>query len=132
VTLAGAVDVSGPFEPVALPPAATTATAGDGYGVRLHAGTPAVGKQAKLSFDVTRAGQPVALAPYLGARGHLVALRSSDLAYLHVHPTAEPGAPVGRVSFETQFATAGRYRLFVQFKHDGRVHTAAFTVRVAR
>ena len=26
----------------------------------------------------------------------------------------------------------GRYRLFLQFKHDGRVHTAAFTQEVTR
>ena len=26
------------------------------------------------------------MEPYLGAKGHLVALREGDLAYLHIHP----------------------------------------------
>ena len=30
------------------------------------------------------------------------------------------------------FPTAGRYRLFLQFQVDGRVHTAAFTQEVGR
>ncbi|NKX51639.1 hypothetical protein HER39_13910, partial [Arthrobacter deserti] len=45
-----------------------------------------------LTVIVTRGGQPVkTLEPYLGAYGHLVALRAGDLAYLHVHP--EGAAP---------------------------------------
>ena len=32
----------------------------------------------------------------------------------------------------TEFPSAGRYRLYLQFKHDGRVHTAEFTLQVAR
>ena len=42
----------------------------------------------------TRDGQPVtALQPYLGAFGHLVALREGDLAYLHVHPEGAVPSP---------------------------------------
>ena len=37
-------------------------------------------------LTVSRDGAPVAVQPYLGAFGHLVALREGDLAYLHVHP----------------------------------------------
>ena len=32
--------------------------------------------------------------------------------------------------FETEFPTPGSYRLFLQFKHAGEVHTAAFTREV--
>ena len=64
---------------------------------------------------------PVALQPYLGARGHLVVLREDDLAFLHVHPTGDG------VEFETELAKDSRYRLYLQFKHAGRVHTAEFT-----
>ncbi|WP_432765762.1 hypothetical protein [Nocardia cyriacigeorgica] len=41
------------------------------------------------------------LDPYLGAYAHLVALRTEDLAYLHVHPQGEVGTspPGPRVSF---------------------------------
>jgi hypothetical protein len=80
-----------------------------------------------LAFTVTRDGEPVAVQDYLGAKGHLVALREGDLAFLHVHPDAD------RLRFEAHFPTAGRYRLFLQFKTtDGRLHTAAFTEEVTR
>ena len=80
-----------------------------------------------LTFTVTRDGAPVAIQDYLGAKGHLVALREGDLAFLHVHP--DPN----RLRFEATFPTAGRYRLFLQFKTaDGRLHTAAFTREVTR
>jgi hypothetical protein len=66
------------------------------------------------------------LQPYLGAKGHLVALREGDLAYLHTHP-------VGRaLRFGVAYPSAGRYRLFVQFRHQDAVHTAAFTRNVGR
>jgi YD repeat-containing protein len=80
-----------------------------------------------LRFSITRDGRPVAVQDYLGAKGHLVALREGDLAFLHVHPDQN------RLRFEATFPTAGRYRLFLQFKTtDGRLHTAAFTTEVAR
>ena len=80
-----------------------------------------------LAFTVTRDGAPVAIQDYLGAKGHLVALREGDLAFLHVHPDEN------RLRFEATFPTAGRYRLFLQFKTaDGRLHTAAFTREVTR
>ena len=66
------------------------------------------------------------LDQYLGAKGHLVALREGDLAFLHVHPDAD------RLRFRATFPTAGRYRLFLQFQVDRRVHTAAFTHEVSR
>ena len=34
--------------------------------------------------------------------------------------------------FHTELATAGRYRTFLQFKRDGVVHTARFTLEVGR
>ena len=66
------------------------------------------------------------LQPYLGAYGHLVALRDGDLAYLHVHPqhTDTAGPDIG---FDADVPTAGTYRLFLDFQHAGVVRTAAFT-----
>jgi hypothetical protein len=66
--------------------------------------------------------------PYLGADGHLVVLRQGDLAFLHVHPSGNAGDEA--VAFEATLPTAGRYRMFLQFRHDGRVHTAEFTEEV--
>ena len=76
-----------------------------------------------MRFAISRGGRTIRTQPYLGARGHLVALREGDLAFLHVHPAEGLG-------FMATFPSAGRYRLFLQFKHDGRVQTVAFTQEV--
>jgi hypothetical protein len=125
-TLAADLNVDGDADYRPLPAPRLTADTGDGYDVRLEAGPVRAGREAELRFAVTRDGQAVETAPYLGARGHLVALRDGDLAYLHVHPSGDS------VAFESEFPAAGRYRLYLQFKHDGRVHTAAFTLEVSR
>lgn len=118
-TLAGDLRVDGSANLRALPPAAPVATTEDGYEVRLAS------SGGELRFTITRGGETVRTEPYLGAGGHLVALREGDLAFLHVHPTEHDS-----VAFEATFPTPGAYRLFLQFKHEGRVHTAAFTHEV--
>ena len=120
-TLGIDVSVPGRFEPRALPEPANVASAGGGYRVRL------ADRGGELRFTVTKDGREVTdIEAYLGARGHLVALREGDLAYLHVHPESE--ATEGRdIRFAVDYPSEGRYGLFLQFKHDGRVHTAAFT-----
>jgi hypothetical protein len=125
-TLATDITVDGPLHSRTLPAPGTSASTGDGYEVRVTDEPVHAGEEAELRFTPTRGGKPVAVEPYLGARGHLVALRQGDLAYLHVHPLDDAAAG-SAVTFATEFPTAGRYRLFLQFKHAGRVHTAAFT-----
>ncbi|MDP3892817.1 hypothetical protein [Nocardioides sp.] len=101
----------------------------DGYTVQLD-GDLVAGEESELTLTVRRDGQPVELQPYLGARGHLVALRASDLGYLHVHPEEGQGDDTGAtaVTFHTLLPHDGGYRLFFDFRHDGVVRTAAFTV----
>lgn len=124
-TLGVDLRVPGPYEPRELPHPATTASAGDGYEVALQA------DGAELAFTVRKDGREVTdLEPYLGARGHLVALREGDLAYLHVHPGS--AATEGRdIRFAVEFPSEGRYALYLQFKHEGRVRTAVFTHETA-
>jgi hypothetical protein len=86
-----------------------------------------------LTATVTKDGEPVTtLEPYLGAYGHLVALRDGDLAYLHVHPEGDepqPGSTSGPdVEFMTEAPTPGRYLLYLDFKVDGEVRTASFVL----
>lgn len=132
VTLGADLAASGTYEPQRLPAPNTTAEI-HGYDVRLDGGL-SPGKESELKLKVSRDGHPVTnLQPYLGAYGHLVALRSGDLAYLHVHPNGEPGdgatKPGPEISFTATAPSSGTYRLFLDFKHEGEVHTAAFTVR---
>jgi hypothetical protein len=125
-TLADDITVDGSVRSQALP-APTGAVAVDGLRVALSEGATKAGRESELAFTVTRAGKPVAIQNYLGAKGHLVALRQGDLAFLHVHPDEN------RLQFMATFPTAGTYRLFLQFKTtDGRLHTAAFTQEVSR
>ncbi|THA76391.1 hypothetical protein E6R60_12275 [Streptomyces sp. A0642] len=131
LTLGADLHAAGDLRPV--PPARTGRTVTvDGYRVTLT-GDLTPGRSTRLSLAVAKDGRPVTdLQPYLGAYGHLVALRVGDLAYLHVHPDGEPGdagtAPGPDITFTTTAPSRGGYRLFLDFRHEGVVRTAAFTV----
>jgi hypothetical protein len=121
--LAGDVSVPGRYRPRRLPPPSNAAEL-DGYRVSLSRTGDVV------RFSVRRGGREVTdLQPYLGARGHLVALRAQDLEYLHVHPEHE-ATEGGGIRFAVHYPSGGRYRLFLQFRHRDRVRTVAFTQRV--
>lgn len=130
LTLGVDLAVPGQFQPAPLAEAGTT-VAIDGYDVTL-AGTPAAGTAGEVALTVAHGGEPVEdLEPYLGAFGHLVAIRAGDLAYLHVHPLDQGddrGGP--SVRFAVDVPSPGDYRLFFDFAHHGEVRTAAFTVHV--
>ncbi|MFE7759718.1 hypothetical protein [Streptomyces sp. NPDC057429] len=132
LTLGADLAVAGTYKPAELPKPSRTATV-DGYTVTLN-GNLRPGVAEDLTFDVRKGGKPVTdLDPYLGAYGHLVALRAGDLAYLHVHPDGAPGdgrtEPGPAVTFTATAPSSATYRLFLDFEHDGTVRTAAFTVR---
>lgn len=131
LTLGADLAVAGSYEPAERAGETRTAKVDD-YTVTLD-GDLSAGADAKLTLSVERNGKPVTdLEPYLGAYGHLVALRSGDLAYLHVHPdgTPEDGTtqPGPDVVFYAAVPSAGSYHLYLDFKHQGVVRTAAFTV----
>lgn len=131
VTLTRTVDVAGDFDPAQATETSTTFEV-DGYEVTVD-GSLTAGSTSELTLSVFRGGEPVtALEPYLGAFGHLVALRGGDLAYLHVHAEGDepkPGDTAGPdITFFAEAPTAGRYLLYLDFKVDGRVHTAEFAL----
>ncbi len=129
-TLATDLFVAGAFTPQPLAaPAAVDEV--EGYRAALSANGVTAGTTAELSYDLRRDGRPLeGIEPYLGADGHLVALREGDLAFLHVHP--EDSATPGTIRFGAELPSAGRYRLFLQFKHNGAVRTVAHTLEVSR
>jgi hypothetical protein len=100
----------------------------DEYEIELS-GTPAVG-ESTLTFSVEGDGQAIVPDPYLGASGHLVALRAGDLAFLHVHPLGDATLQAPDIRFAAEFPTPGTYRLFLDVSIDGEVRTAAFAVEV--
>ncbi|MFJ8622991.1 hypothetical protein ACIRD3_09090 [Kitasatospora sp. NPDC093550] len=125
LTLGADLHAAGELRPAPLPETGRSVTV-DGYTVTL-AGDLTPGRSGPLTLSVSKDGKPVTdLQPYLGAYGHLVALRAGDLAYLHVHPdTTTPGPEIG---FTTTAPSTGSYRLFLDFKHQDTVRTAAFTL----
>ncbi|MBD8044930.1 heavy-metal-associated domain-containing protein [Arthrobacter sp. Sa2BUA2] len=133
LTLTRTVQVAGEFTPAAPQP--TRVDQVDGFTVSLD-GDMVAGSSNPLTLSVARDGEPVTtLEPYLGAFGHLVALRDGDLAYLHVHAegeTPEAGQTAGPdIRFAAQVPTAGRYLLYLDFQVDGQVHTAEFVLDAA-
>jgi hypothetical protein len=124
LTLGADLTVTGPVA-ATEPPAPERRSAVDGYDVALDG--QARRGESELGFTVRSGGETVSTDPYLGAAGHLVAIRQGDLAYLHVHPLH---AETDQVRFAAEFPTAGTYRLFFDFSHGGQVRTAAFTVEV--
>ncbi|WP_433714012.1 hypothetical protein ACQP2U_07555 [Nocardia sp. CA-084685] len=131
ITLGADLAVAGVYEPRPTPAATRTAIV-DGYEVALD-GELVPDEGRLLTLTVLKDGEPVTdLQPYLAAYGHLVILRSGDLAYVHVHPNGEPGdgvtAPGPDITFHTAVPGPGTYRLFLDFKHGDAVRTAAFTL----
>lgn len=130
MTLATDLFVAGAFAPVALAEAVAADTAG-AYRAEFSSSGAVAGETVEVDYALSRDGRALrAVEPYLGADGHLVAIREGDMAFLHLHP--EQSDTPGTIRFVAALPTAGRYRLFLQFKHDGHVRTVAHTLEVSR
>ena len=133
-TVVGAdVSVAGNYQPHKLPPVSNTTTV-DGYTLTAK-GDLSAGKMSNLTVTVSKDGKPVTdLEPYLAAYGHMVILRDGDMAYLHVHPNGTPGDGQTKsgpdITFMASPPTYGIYRMFLDFQHQGVVHTAIWTINV--
>lgn len=99
-------------------------------------GPGAVGDDGRLTILVGRTdgGGAVALGGYLGATAHLTGFREGDGGFVHVHPYGAPEqtADGTRLTFHTAFAEADDYRMFLQVRVDGFLHTVSLSVRVER
>ncbi|MFI1619479.1 hypothetical protein ACH4VT_21335 [Streptomyces lydicus] len=130
--LSRTVTVPGSAATTVLPKASTTATV-DGYTVTVH-GELMAGMAHPLTVTVSKDGKPVTdLQPYLGTYAHLTAFHEGDQAFAHLHPEnkveGRRGGP--SLSFHAELAKPGNWRLFLQFRTAGTLHTAALTLRVS-
>lgn len=130
---AAAGDILGPINvgatasyPVNIPEP-TTSVDIDGYTVALS-GNQVVG-ESMLAFDISLNGESVTTDPNFGAADQLVIIRVEDLEYFRTYPMDGIGG--SSVHFLVKFPTPATYRLFFDFTHAGKVHTAAFTVEIA-
>lgn len=104
----------------------------DGYEItsimpqELKAGTPLV-----YRLTIAQNGQLVRnLETYLGARGHSIILKADTLDFIHTHVESDDGFD-SNLTFPTLFREAGRYKIFTQFQHKGRIITIDHVISVA-
>lgn len=95
----------------------------------LQAGTEA--KIVYLFGDTQNGGTSLSgLQPYLGAMGHAVIL-SENLDFIHAHAKDDKVlASRGVVEFMATLPKEGKYKIFGQFQHDGKVFTTDFVLPV--
>ncbi|MCX5084068.1 hypothetical protein [Streptomyces sp. NBC_00401] len=129
--LSRTLTVPGNATKTALPAATSTAEV-DGYTVTVK-GNPMAGMAHPLTVSVSKHGKPVTdLQPYLDTYAHLTAFHEGDAAFAHLHPTTKVTGDHGGpdLAFHAELPTSDNWRLFLQFKTGGTLHTAALTLRV--
>ncbi|MFE7168216.1 hypothetical protein [Streptomyces sp. NPDC057616] len=112
-------------------PAPARSTQVDGYTVTVK-GEPMAGMAHPLTVSVAKDGKPVTdLQPYLDTYAHLTAFHEGDAAFAHLHPTTKVTGDHGGpdLAFHAELPTPGNWRLFLQFRTGGTLHTAALTLR---
>jgi hypothetical protein len=104
--------------------------------LRFQPRTPVAGIEAHFLVRFSQDGRPVNdLEPYLGAMAHGVFLSRDSNIYLHCHPeqlmSPQPTARSGPdIPFVTFFPQPGLYKLWVQFKRQGRMGVVSYVVDV--
>ncbi|EIJ78423.1 hypothetical protein PB1_12724 [Bacillus methanolicus PB1] len=93
----------------------------DGETVKLTMSSFKANEPVKLTFDLDK----TKLTPYLGAMGHVVILDENAQNFLHVHPANDKDTV-----FETQFEKPGIYKIWAEFKQNGKVRAFPFVVEI--
>lgn len=126
------IEVTGKSMPATGDDAAKLASVVDGYKVNLiNGGSLKTNQDQALEFSIEKDGKQLKEAdiePYLGASAHIVMIGKQDKDFLHIHPVSNDRFPVYA---ETSVEKPGIYRMWVQFKIDGKLHIADFTVNVS-
>jgi hypothetical protein len=120
--------------PLALPPGDPGDTvAGDDVVSVTVAQAPSTGPDGLLRLVVRDAeGDPVNLGTYLGAYGHVTGFHTGTGAMVHLHPLDAPDLTEdgSGLTFHSDIARAGDYRLFAQVRVDGFLHTVPVELTV--
>lgn len=77
--------------------------------------------------------RPVRLGTYLGTYAHVTGFQRESGAVVHLHPLTDPTVTEdgSAITFHTEIEQAGPYRLFVQVRVDGYLHTVPVETTVA-
>ncbi|MER8186063.1 hypothetical protein [Kitasatospora sp. NPDC094015] len=131
--LSRTVAVTGDAAPPQPLPAATGSTTVDGYTVAVQ-GEPAAAMTQQFTVTISKDGRPVTdLQPYLDSYAHLSAFREGTEALAHLHPgnpvDGDHGGPT--LTFTAMIGEPGNWRVFLQFRTAGELHTAVLTLHVS-
>ena len=117
----------------------------NGYAItyKLNPSQPMSQNEFTYTLSISRSGQPVTdLEPYLGALGHSVILKEGTLDFIHTHAGEAASGSMNHgamttnnnsgpdISFSTTFPEGGKYKLFTQFQHQGKIITTDYTIQV--
>lgn len=130
--LSRTLTVPGSASTAPLPKAASTVTV-DGYTVTVK-GDLMAGMAHDLTVSFAKNGKPVTdLQPYLDTYAHLTAFHAGDQAFAHLHPQTTVNGDHGGpgLTFHAKLPESGGWRLFLQFRTAGTLHTAALTLHVS-
>jgi hypothetical protein len=121
--------------PLALPPGDPGDTVADDRVVNVTVSeAPTAGLNGEMRLVVRDADrQPVNLGTYLGAYGHVTGFNTETGAMVHLHPLAAPVITEdgSELTFHAEIPQPGDYRLFVQVRVDGFLHTVPVELTVA-
>ena len=120
--------------PLALPPGDPGDTVAEDRVVNVTVSeAPATGPNGELRLVVRDADrQPVNLGTYLGAYSHVTGFNEETGAMVHLHPLGPPEVTEdgSELTFHAEIEQAGDYRLFVQVRVDGFLHTVPVELTV--
>ncbi len=121
--------------PLALPPGDPGDTVAEDRVVDVTVSqAPATGPNGRLGLVVRDAERrPVELGTYLGAYSHVTGFHTGTGAMVHLHPLDAPDITEdgSELSFHADIAQSGDYRLFVQVRVDGFLHTVPVELTVS-
>ncbi len=120
--------------PLALPPGDPGDTVGgDGVVDVTVTEPPVAGLEGELRLMVRDAArQPVKLGTFLGAYAHVTGFDEETGAMVHLHPLGPPDVTEdgSELTFHAEIEQPGDYRLFVQVRVDGFLHTVPVELTV--
>ncbi|WP_053716725.1 hypothetical protein [Saccharothrix sp. NRRL B-16348] len=135
VVLGAPFEIPGDATKASLPTPSTETTTESGYRVAVQGGLtlpPSAPAKIRLAISEPGGARVESLEPHLGAYGHITAFHTEQLSTTHLHPVEMVGIPVlqGTLTFDVWFPKVGAHRLFLEFRHNGQLHTAALTFTV--
>lgn len=130
VTEVVGINVAGNNKPEKIYQSQNTFFNGNEYSIKLlNPENLIAGKESSITVEFRRDGQIInvdELENYLGEKAHAVAISLDDKNFAHIHPMVMDD----KLNLHLNLDKSGLYRLWIQFKINGKVNTADFVINV--